>query len=86
MATFLWRLAGESSGALGVFADVPDNAFFAEAVGWMAENEITTGTSTTTFSPEDHVNRAQMITFIWRLVNTASAWDPAVDVPETAMF
>jgi subtilisin family serine protease len=86
MATFLWRLAGESSGALGVFADVPDNAFFAEAVGWMAENEITTGTSTTTFSPEDLVNRAQMITFIWRLVNTASAWDPAVDVPETAMF
>ena len=51
----------------------------------MAENEITTGTSTTTFSRRI-VNRAQMITFIWRLVNTASAWDPAVDVPETAMF
>jgi hypothetical protein len=57
MAIFLWRLAGEPSGVLGAFADVPDKAFFAEAVGWMAENEMTTGTSTTTFSPEDPVNQ-----------------------------
>ena len=57
MATFLWRFADEPSGVLGAYADVPDNVFFAEAVGWMAENEMTTGTSTTTFSPEDPFNQ-----------------------------
>jgi len=86
MATFLWRLAGEPPGTFGVFADVPDNVFFARAVAWMADNEITTGTSPTTFSPDDLVNRAQVITFIWRLVNTAGAWGPGVELPETVMF
>ena len=57
MATFLWRFAGEPSGVLGANADVPDNVFFAEAVCWMAENEMATGTSTTTFCPEDSFNQ-----------------------------
>ncbi len=77
MATFLWRLAGESSGALGVFADVPDNAFFAEAVGWMAENEIDQAID---LLRRISSSRAR-ITFIWRrLVGHHNAWT-AVDVP-----
>ncbi|MEM8705322.1 MAG: S8 family serine peptidase [Actinomycetota bacterium] len=86
MATFLWRLAGEPTGSLGAFDDVPVTAFYAEPVGWMADNGITTGTSPTTFSPDDVVNRAQMITFIWRLVNAADAWAPDVTLPDAVMF
>lgn len=86
MATFLWRLAGEPPGTFGVFADVPDNVIFARAVAWMADNEITTGASPTTFSPDDLVNRAQVITFIWRLANTAGAWGSGVELPETVTF
>ena len=69
-----------------MFADVPDNVIFARAVAWMADNEITTGASPTTFSPDDLVNRAQVITFIWRLANTAGAWGSGVELPETVTF
>ncbi len=38
-----------------------------EAIGWLQDTEITTGTSPTTFSPYEFVTRAQMVTFLKRL-------------------
>ena len=87
MATFMWRLVGEPCCfADPGFADVPSGAFFAQAVRWMAANRITLGTSATTFSPDDVVTRAQMITFIWRLVNSPDAWSGGVVPPGLVMF
>ena len=48
------------------FVDVPASAYYADAVKWAVEQGITTGTSTTTFSPEASCTRAQMVTFLWR--------------------
>ena len=48
------------------FADVPANAYYADAVQWAVEQGITTGTSSTTFSPDDPCTRAQVVTFLWR--------------------
>ncbi|MBP5165814.1 MAG: S-layer homology domain-containing protein, partial [Oscillospiraceae bacterium] len=62
-----------------VFEDVPEDAYYAEAVDWAVENGITTGTSETTFSPDDDCTRAQMVTFLWR-----AAGSPAPSVTETA--
>ena len=59
---------------------------YTDAVDWMAENGITTGTSPTEYSPDDIVTRAQMITFVWRLVNRPAAWSGAVEPPALAMF
>ena len=51
-ATFLWRLFGRSSPSQPAgFDDVAEGTFYANAVAWMFENNITTGTSPTTFSP-----------------------------------
>lgn len=87
IATFFWRLVGEPDyGADSGFSDVPVGKFYTSPVTWMAIFEITTGTSPTTFSPDDVVNRAQMITFLWRLVNTGDAWGEEVTVPDGAMF
>ena len=87
MATFLWRLVGEPCCfADPGFTDVPANIFYTEAVRWMAHNGITVGTSPTTFSPNDVVTRAQMITFIWRLVNSPDAWSGGVAPPDLVMF
>lgn len=48
------------------FSDVPANAYYADAVAWAVEREITSGTTATTFSPDSTCTRAQILTFIWR--------------------
>ncbi len=55
-----------SGGVIHPFTDVPDDRFFSEPVQWAFENDITTGTSPTTFSPEAPVTRAQMVTLLRR--------------------
>ncbi|MBR2743299.1 MAG: S-layer homology domain-containing protein [Clostridia bacterium] len=59
------RIVVPSGGSSG-FTDVSPNAYYAEAVTWAVENQITTGTSETTFSPASTVTRAQAVTFLWR--------------------
>jgi uncharacterized protein (DUF1501 family) len=48
------------------FFDVPSNAYYTTAVGWLAATGITTGTGAGTFSPNDYVTRGQMATFLHR--------------------
>ena len=48
------------------FTDVPDGAYYADAVIWAVEKEVTQGTGSETFSPERTVTRAEMVTFLWR--------------------
>ena len=55
------------------FFDVLVGAFYAEPVTWLASEGITSGTTPTTFSPDDVVTRGQIATFLWRL-----AGEPAV--------
>ncbi len=64
------------------FNDVADDAYYAAPVKWAVENGITTGTSSTAFSPDMTCTRAQILTFIWRAAGspTASADNPFSDV------
>ncbi|MCC8079201.1 MAG: S-layer homology domain-containing protein [Oscillospiraceae bacterium] len=55
----------ESDNASG-FSDVADDSYCCGAVVWAVEQGITTGTSDTTFSPDDTCTRGQIITFLWR--------------------
>ena len=48
------------------FADVPANAFFADAVKWAVDKGITNGLSDTMFGPYEPCTRGQIITFLWR--------------------
>jgi predicted enzyme related to lactoylglutathione lyase len=68
MATFLWRYdeRPEPASLDTSFTDVPAGRFYSKAVAWLAEQGITTGTTPTTFSPDDPVSRGQMATFLWR--------------------
>ena len=67
IVTFLWR-SEESPAAITAapFIDVPTDAYYAKAILWAVENEITAGTSATTFSPNNNCTRAQIVTFLWR--------------------
>ncbi len=64
--TFLYRFAKVHTAAAKVFDDVALDAWYAEAVTWAAENNITQGTGETTFSPNDNCVRAQIVTFLYR--------------------
>lgn len=55
----------EQPGETG-FADVPADAYYAEAVKWAVAEGITTGTGVDTFSPDMVCTRAQVVTFLWR--------------------
>jgi hypothetical protein len=69
-ATFLWRLEGEPAPVgSNDFVDVPPGAFFETAVQWMVDENITSGTTDTTFAPGDTVTRGQVATFLWRYNN-----------------
>ena len=57
------------------FTDVASNAPYAEAVAWMLTNELTTGTTPTTFSPQQSLTRAQFATFLWRFAGEPEAAD-----------
>ena len=48
------------------FADVPANAYFADAVKWAVDKGITNGLSDTMFGPYESCTRAQIVTFLWR--------------------
>ena len=67
IVVFLWR--SEKSPAAGTanpFADVKSTAYYADAVLWAVKENITKGTTNTTFSPDADCTRAQIVTFLWR--------------------
>ena len=63
MATFLWRAAGSPTPESGenIFADVPADSWYAQAVQWAYEQNITNGTGDGKFSPDATCTRAQMV-------------------------
>ncbi|WP_281692805.1 S-layer homology domain-containing protein [Agathobaculum desmolans] len=64
--TFLYRAAGAPAVSGGSFADVDANAYYADAVAWAVAEDITSGTSETTFSPDAPCTRGQIVTFLYR--------------------
>ena len=67
IVTFLWRSQkSPASDSVNPFTDVAADAYYANAVLWAAENGVTSGTTATTFSPNNNCTRAQIVTFLWR--------------------
>ena len=64
-AAFLWRLAGQPSAAAHSFVDVVAS-WQQQPVSWLLAEKITTGTTATTFSPDNGLTRAQLVTFLYR--------------------
>lgn len=52
------------------FSDVPADAWYAEAVQYVYENGLMTGTSDTTFSPDLTTSRSMIATILWRMAGS----------------
>lgn len=67
IVAFLWRSEkSPASGTANPFADVQSTDYYADAVLWAFEEDITKGTADTAFSPSADCTRAQIVTFLWR--------------------
>ena len=67
IVAFLWRSEkSPAAGSRNPFADVKSTAYYAGAVLWAVKEDITKGTTSTTFSPDADCTRAQIVTFLWR--------------------
>lgn len=80
LAKILVLTAGfkQEADAGAAFKDVPSNSWYQGYVGALVKSGITQGTSDTTFSPEEHVTREQLVAFFVRamgLEGTAAKWN-----------
>ena len=67
IVAFLWRSEkSPAAGTANLFVDVKSTAYYADAVLWAVKEDITKGTTNTTFSPDADCTRAQIVTFLWR--------------------
>ena len=89
IVTFLWRAAGspEPKGAASGMSDVVSGSYYEKAVAWAIENGITTGTTTSAFSPDATCTRAQAVTFLARALKAKAASAAEFsDVPTGSYF
>ncbi len=64
--TFLHRALKGTASSSANFTDVKSDAFYADAINWAVANNVTNGTSNTTFSPDADCTRAEIVTFLYR--------------------
>lgn len=78
----------EDNSVLNFFYDVPNGAYYYEAVKWAAENGITGGVGNSLFAPNQPCNRAQIVTFLWRAAGSpvVNYLMPFTDVDEGAYY
>ncbi len=78
---------GSGSGP-GGFDDAVAGSFYEDALVWAAGEDVTTGTSDTTFSPDAEMTRAQGVTLLWRANGspTGSPDSGFTDVPAGSFY
>ena len=86
LVTLLHRCAAVPGGSPDPgFSDVPSSSFYAASVAWAKAVGVTTGTTPTTFSPDQTVTRGQIASFLKRLNDTRSGAPCAGTPPDPAL-
>ena len=88
IVSFLWRAAGSPEPkSVSSFSDVASDSYYAKAVAWAIENNITSGTGENRFSPDEICTRAQAVTFLARALDGQAAVSTAFsDVPADSWY
>ncbi len=71
LVSVLWRLAGEPAPkAPNTFVDVPDGAWYTDAVTWAAENGVVSGVGGSRFDPSGFVTREQTAEILYNYAHS----------------
>lgn len=88
--TFLWRAMGKPEPSLleNPFLDMDEEDYYYDAVLWAVENGITSGMTETMFAPDEKCQRAQIVTFLWRMEESPKVEDsnPFIDVKSESYY
>ena len=68
-----WETFLDGSCGVDHFLDLGMKDWFAYSAGWAAERKIALGTAAGVFTPNGSCTRAQMVTFLWRLMGEPEA-------------
>ena len=71
------------------FTDVPESAYYHDAVLWAVGKNVAAGTTPATFSPGANCTRAQVVTFLWRAMGSpepTGTKNPFADVSADAYY
>ncbi len=71
------------------FTDVKPGAYYYDAVQWAVQNDVVSGTTETTFSPDQNCTRGQALLMIWRAEGSPaprSRKNPFTDVADSAYY
>ena len=82
-ATFM-----EDNSLLSFFYDVPNDAYYYEAVKWAVGKGITEGVGNNLFAPNQPCTRAQIVTFLWRAAGSPEpkAMSSFTDIPADSYY
>lgn len=90
VVTLIWNAMGSPapSAVDHAFTDLDESAYYYDAVLWAVENEITSGTSDTTFGPDEDCTRGQIVALLWNTANNpeVSAENAFEDVSDSAYY
>lgn len=71
LVSVLWRLAGEPAPKTpNTFVDVPDGAWYTDAVTWAAENGVVSGIGGSRFDPSGFVTREQTAEILYNYAHS----------------
>ena len=71
LVSVLWRLAGAPAPkAPNTFVDVPDGAWYTDAVTWAAENGVVSGIGGSRFDPSGYVTREQTAEILYNYAHS----------------
>ena len=78
----------EDNSLLNLFYDVPNDAYYYEAVKWAAASGIAQGYGNGLFGPDDPCTRGQVVTFLWRAAGCPEPSAPSSfsDVSQDAYY
>ena len=62
--------SGPEQETVGLFLDVPEDAYYAPWVRWAVERGMASGTGEGMFSPDAQCTTAQVVTMLWRSVGS----------------
>jgi streptogramin lyase len=87
LVNMLWNMVGTPGGNPGHrFDDVPDGAFYDEALDWAKRRGLVSGFPGNLFKPNDPVTRGQVASILYNLARNPSAWMSSPVLPSTLLF